>query len=365
MLYPFWGFIQRYEANELYSASFKEYIQTAPRLFELSAATEAQLAVLPFQWEQALPESIAERGDLEYNREDADTRARKISDAQRIAEDFAAQATNAKLPLVVFFMDDFDTRSASLPDAFHFQPSLLASRRATREFAIPFWLNRDEVEVSFGGEVPLRQKRARPVVSFCGVSGLVVRGVRSKLKRRMAAAPALARGASRLGVELLAPNPYRARAHALYLLPRSRDVQTSFIVRDWWCNGAFARGLDLPRLRQSYSEYIENMLDSDYVLCTRGRGNYSIRFYETLSCGRIPVFVNTDCVLPYEKWIDWKRYCVWIEEDELPHIADKIMEFHERHSPAEFQDLQRECRRLWLEWLSPQGFFKNFYRHFE
>lgn len=32
------------------------------------------------------------------------------------------------------------------------------------------------------------------------------------------------------------------------------------------------------------------MTGSDYVLCTRGNGNYSIRFYEALCRGRIPVF---------------------------------------------------------------------------
>jgi hypothetical protein len=34
-------------------------------------------------------------------------------------------------------------------------------------------------------------------------------------------------------------------------------------------------------------------------------------------------------------------------------------------SPPEFVDLQHECRRLWQEWLSPEGFFANFYRHFQ
>ena len=106
------------------------------------------------------------------------------------------------------------------------------------------------------------------------------------------------------------------------------------------------------------------MIDSDYVLCVRGDGNYSIRFYETLCCGRIPVFINTDCVLPYDFEIDWKDYCIWINQNELHLIDEKIAEFHEKISDKDFIDLQHECCKLWKNWLSPEGFFTNFHKHF-
>jgi hypothetical protein len=142
-------------------------------------------------------------------------------------------------------------------------------------------------------------------------------------------------------------------------------VRSNFILRNGWFNGAFVGDFNMARLQRSRAEYLENMLGSDYILCARGYGNCSIRLYETLCCGRIPVFINTDCVLPYEGWVDWKRYCVWVEEEELPRVADIVADFHERLSPDEFLDLQRSCRRLWEDWLSPHGFFKNFHRHFQ
>ena len=99
------------------------------------------------------------------------------------------------------------------------------------------------------------------------------------------------------------------------------------------------------------------MMDSDYVLCSRGFGNYSYRLYESLACGRIPVFVDTDCVLPYDFVIDWKRYCVWVDQSDLDSIPDRVAEFHDDLSPQQFEDLQLECRRLWEKWLAPEGFF--------
>ena len=71
-------------------------------------------------------------------------------------------------------------------------------------------------------------------------------------------------------------------------------------------------------------EYLHNMIDSDYMLVIRGAGNASFRLFETLCSGRIPVLVDTDCVLPYEEQVDWKQYCVWVDQTELPYIAEKV-----------------------------------------
>jgi hypothetical protein len=111
-------------------------------------------------------------------------------------------------------------------------------------------------------------------------------------------------------------------------------------------------------------EFIKNILDSDYTVCLRGGGNFSVRFYEALSLGRIPIFINTDCILPYDNILDYRRYCVWIEPDEIPYIAEKVVDFHNNLSNKDFRDLQVECRNLWVNWLSRQGFYRNFHRHF-
>ena len=64
-------------------------------------------------------------------------------------------------------------------------------------------------------------------------------------------------------------------------------------------------------------EFYENMVSSDYIVCVRGGGNFSVRLYETLAMGRIPIFINTDCLLPLNKSIDWKKHVVWIEREDI------------------------------------------------
>lgn len=106
------------------------------------------------------------------------------------------------------------------------------------------------------------------------------------------------------------------------------------------------------------------MLTSDYIVCLRGTGNFSARLYETLAMGRIPIFIDTDCILPYDRSINWKDYCVWVDANELSSLPEKVLEFHGNLSEADFLEHQKCCRALWEERLSFSGFFKHFPEHF-
>ena len=105
--------------------------------------------------------------------------------------------------------------------------------------------------------------------------------------------------------------------------------------------------------------FFSNIYDNDYTLCIRGNGNWSYRFYQTLACGRIPIFVDTDCVLPLSTHIDWKKYCVWIDRSDLKQIGEAVTDFHASLSESDFMDLQMSCRALWEEHFTPKGFMDN------
>jgi hypothetical protein len=152
------------------------------------------------------------------------------------------------------------------------------------------------------------------------------------------------------------------RTEALVAVESDPRLQPNFVLREGFWAGALG---DTQALMGARGTYVQNMLNSDYVLCVRGIGNFSYRLYETLSVGRIPVFVDTDCVLPLDFEIDWRDYCVWVDESEIRQIGERVLEFHESLRDGEFEDLQRVCRRLWESHISPQGFFASFHRHFE
>ena len=75
-----------------------------------------------------------------------------------------------------------------------------------------------------------------------------------------------------------------------------------------------------------HSILIYSVINSEYTLCYRGAANYSLRFYESLCLGRIPLFINTDCMLPFEDRVHWKDVCLWVEEHNLKYIGDALLQ---------------------------------------
>ena len=69
--------------------------------------------------------------------------------------------------------------------------------------------------------------------------------------------------------------------------------------------------------------FFQNISDTDYTICIRGTGNFSQRLYEVLAFGRIPIFIDTDSILPYDEIINWRDYCVWVKPDELGVVTRK------------------------------------------
>ncbi len=323
ILSPFWGAPRTpHDPDE---GRFDDYAEVGRSFLRLSSLAGCDVGVFPQNWEAA--------GDR----------------AGELAEHFVAICRDADKPAVIFHGSD---ATEPLPvDATVFRASLLRSQRGPREFALPAWSG-DFLFRYFSGELSPRARRPRPVVGFCG--NRMASRTRRGMIRQLLGIP---------GTEtwrgLLLDHP---RTAALVAVHRDRRLEQNFILRSTFWAGALG---DAASLLEARREYVDNMLESDYMVCVRGAGNFSYRLYETLSMGRIPIFVDTDCVLPLDFDIEWRDYCVWVDETEIDRIGDRVLEFHESLDDHEFEERQRACRRLWETHISPQGFFAFFHRHFE
>jgi len=337
MLYPFWGKNPENEQDPN-TGRFDHYAEIGRSFFKMTSLKEAEFAILPLAWEHVIRNEA--KRDLSMS--------------------FVKEVKRAGKRVIVFFWSDSD-QDIPLDNAVVFRTSFYRSKRKSNEFAMPAW-SEDFVEKYLGGRLPIRLKRTKPIVGFCGSAPPLKVLLMWKLKN------ILRWGANFMGIrkKTTSKSPPIIRAIALHALSRSPLVEKNFIIRDRFLGGALLPdGRENLTLKQKVRlEYVQNIVRSDYILCARGAGNYSYRLYETLCCGRIPVFIDTDCVLPYDLDIKWKKHCVWIDESELPLVAEKVVEFHKNLSPQDFIDLQYENRKLWENWLSPEGFFANFHRHF-
>lgn len=206
------------------------------------------------------------------------------------------------------------------------------------------------------GDKPViwREKQKLPMIGFCGHAQLSYwKAAKEQLVFIKENALRFLTKPFRKDYEPLFSSGFQ-RAKLLNIFEKSSLVQTNFICRKHYRAGAIT---PLER-EKTTQEYFENIKNSDYVLCVRGGGNFSVRLYETLMMGRIPVFVNTDCLFPFETQIDWKAHVVWVEWNNRHQIAKLVSEFHNNLSDKAFMELQQANRLLWKETLSVNNMLK-------
>ena len=337
LLYPFWG---EYPDDPRHPASgqFSRYLEVGKSLFKMTSLEDADFAVLPFDWTHTI-----------HNK--------KIRD---IAIQFAKKVQKAGKKTIIFFSNDSE-KEVPIENAIIFRTSFYRSSRKTNEYAMPSW---SEDFIKYTGGLPRIQiKKIKPLIGFCGSADAHEEmSLKYKLKAILLRTIQLSFDYKKLS------NPGTIiRANALSVLSNSPLVETNFIIKNTFFGGACKplRSVDFVLMHKARLEYVRNMVESDYTLCCRGNGNFSYRLYETLNCGRIPLFIDTDCVLPYDFLIDYSHYFVWVDLKEVSQIAEKVNEFHKGISVAEFVTRQQSCRKLWEDYLSPEGFFTNFHKHFD
>ncbi len=264
----------------------------------------------------------------------------RMYEGKRAEMQAIALARSLGKPIVFLRTGDWHD-AIRLPYGVVYRHAIFASRRVPGEYAMPALC--EDMLLRTDGAVSVRAKGPKPRVGFRGYVG----------RRRMHLAYRLmGRRQKAIGLEI--------RAQLLERLARSSDLETDFVKNDRFM-GATAGVLNPNReiAARVRGDYVDNIVGSDYTLCVRGAGNFSYRFYEVLSAGRIPVYIDTDGVLPYEGEVDWKRHCVWVEGRHIDRAADKILEFHAALSDAEFEALQQRNRILWEEYLAPLAFYRR------
>jgi hypothetical protein len=138
------------------------------------------------------------------------------------------------------------------------------------------------------------------------------------------------------------------REKALKFLSCSDLVSSNFLARPSYSGHLDTIAGDSETMRR---EFVENILSSDYALDARGDANASCRFYEILSLGRIPLFVDTERLMPLENIINYDDFCLRINWKDLPKIGEIVFNFHKKISPEKFMEMQKQAREVFNKML--------------
>ncbi|MFH0851556.1 MAG: exostosin family protein, partial [Candidatus Peregrinibacteria bacterium] len=150
------------------------------------------------------------------------------------------------------------------------------------------------------------------------------------------------------------------RRRILARLSRSALIRTNFLLRS--SHSAHAKTIRLDPV-QARREYIDNMLASDFALCIRGDGNYSLRFYEALSLGRVPILLNTDVRLPLEGVVEYSAFVLKIHIADLKRIDEIVADFWARQTDQSWFLMQIEARNAFEKYLSAPRFLAYAVEH--
>jgi hypothetical protein len=134
----------------------------------------------------------------------------------------------------------------------------------------------------------------------------------------------------------LSSNPRKKLAHV-------KDPRASIIV-----SKVAMYGDDRPEDLQL--EYAKLLTDSKFVICPKGIGPSSIRLFETLQAGRVPVIVSDNWVAPVGP--DWEKLAVFIPEKDVLKVSH-ILRQKEKDWPA----MAQACNEAWRKFFAPEVIF--------
>lgn len=145
------------------------------------------------------------------------------------------------------------------------------------------------------------------------------------------------------------------RYKVLKNLEKNKSIFCNFIYRNSYRGGVQTEN----EMKQSTKEFFQNIENNLYTICIRGAGNFSVRFYETLMMGRIPVVVMSDAKLPMENEINWKNHAVLVDQN---NIIEELLSFHNTNSVEKIIEIQKNNRDLMLNLFLRVNYFKKTYQ---
>lgn len=195
----------------------------------------------------------------------------------------------------------------------------------------------------------------KPVVGFVGQAvnsiqnrlGVALRGMKSTLLYN-------------LKLNSREPNviqsPQLLRWHILEALEKSGKTVPAFVRHERYRAGL----VNNDEVKSARERFYRNIFDSEYIVCVRGGGNFSVRLYETLACGRIPLVVDTDVAFPSGLEQHSRNEMVMLSACSWRNVADVLVKYHKEI--GRYQDLtmlSQRCRSLWETHCTFPGFFSD------
>ena len=95
-------------------------------------------------------------------------------------------------------------------------------------------------------------------------------------------------------------------------------------------------------------KYIDLANRSVFSLCPRGAGISTIRLFESMSMGSIPVIIADGFSRPMEDFLDWNEFSITINESDVDKIEDELKSVHQ----GKIKAMQKKVRKVYSQYFS-------------
>ena len=136
-------------------------------------------------------------------------------------KEFLEEVEKYQKPAVFFFYND-STEKINVGKHFLFRPSLYRSSRVANEFAVP-GVSEDFVKNYFNGNLPIKEKEAKPIVGYCGYATESLWF--SKLKKIFTRS-----------------DGWLVRSRAIKNISKNSEIISNFIIRRSFWGGIYQKG---------------------------------------------------------------------------------------------------------------------------
>jgi hypothetical protein len=100
----------------------------------------------------------------------------------------------------------------------------------------------------------------------------------------------------------------------------------------------------------NHARYADVLRRTKFVLCPRGAGTSSIRLFETLRAGRVPLIVADQWVAP--EGPDWASCSIRVNEHDIARIEQIAVDAEPR-----WDEMAANARQVWNEWFADEVMF--------
>ena len=123
-------------------------------------------------------------------------------------------------------------------------------------------------------------------------------------------------------------------------------------------DSGFMWGLDpsIPNKQAVTDRYVEMLGDSEFSLCPRGTGISSVRLFESMAMGSIPVIIADGYKLPLQNKIDWASISIQARQNQLSKIGQVLQQNYDK---PKIEEMRKAMLDVYDEFLSPENFHKS------